>query len=514
MRISFETRENFSTFLAARLVFATVLLGVGALFRGESSSTWPYWILFVANTALSLGCWEWFRHRPPATLLRWFALTVAVVLDTFILRCTGGARSEFVFLYFFSIGSAGLLTGLPGSVWTALLSSLGIVWLYRETSSNFMAEHGLRAFVYVVNFVLTAVLSSYVFARLQDRERAHQATLGELEQTRLDTQAILDSLNIGVIVLDTRQKALYLNPASRSVLNLDSIAIPSKVESLFASGSEIGDAFHECLANLIGGATPHVEVVLGVSRKPVGMSVSALREADSTARGHILLISDLSAAKEAERLERERERLAAIGMLSRDLAHEIRNPLATVRGCVEVMQISQKQRTDITPYLDLALRESDRLNGLLRDFLLFAQLETPRKEQLDLCEFIRARVRGADLKVTTTDLLPEHLTAEFDSDQIALVVEGILLSLAAWAEGHGEIAIESGTLGDQSVRFTLRDICVPARTKEAAFQPFSDVQRISNGLALPTAMRAVHAHGGKLTLDSQPGVGTWFELAI
>ncbi|MFZ5434610.1 MAG: ATP-binding protein, partial [Calditrichota bacterium] len=71
-----------------------------------------------------------------------------------------------------------------------------------------------------------------------------------------------------------------------------------------------------------------------------------------------------------------------------------------------------------------------------------------------------------------------------------------------------------GSSSEHSIRFLLTNRTIPAEIREAVFRPFAGVQKFSNGLALPTALKAVHAHGGELTLNSEPGVGTWFELAI
>jgi two-component system sensor histidine kinase PilS (NtrC family) len=513
MRISFETGKNFSTFLAARLVFATVLLGVAALFRAEHTSAWPYLILFAANTALSLGCWEWFRLHPPARLLRWFALTAAVILDTFVLGYSGGAGSEFIFLYFFSIGSAGLLTGLPGSLWTATLSSAGVVWLYRELSSAFMVEHSLRVLIWAVNFYLTAALTSYVFERLRERERAHQKTLGELEQVRLDTQAILDSLGTGVVVFNRTDEILYFNPASIAILNLEAGATSDDVAECFDESGAIGKTCRELQATVTETRRGEAELTLPSDGKPIEITLTPIRWSDEDVRGHIVLLNDLTHLKEKERAARERERLADIGRLSQDLAHEIRNPLATVRGCVEMIRLGESEDSESRPYLDLALRESDRLNGLLRDFLLFAHVQTPQKNSGNLRTLISARIRQAGVKTSVLDALTEDIPADFDSEQIALAVDAILLSLAEWGEGTGDIRVGPGSPA-RSVRFTLEKKSISPETMATAFRPFSDAHRISNGLALPTALRAIHAHGGKLTLNSEPGVGTWFELAI
>jgi len=396
-------------------------------------------------------------------------------------------------------------------VWTAALSTVGLLWLYAGTQG---VDVGLKVFVYAANFAVTAVLASYLFRRLSERERVHQKTLGELEQIRLDTQAILDSLSSGVLALDRAGRVLYSNPAGRTILNLARNAEVKDVEALLQPDRPMGAALQARLE--AGSKESRSEFSLPVDNgtRPIGLSVSPLLDTAGELRGHIVLFVDLTKAKEAERAERERERLAAIGRLSRDLAHEIRNPLATVRGCVEIIKTCEVRESEMAPYLELALRESDRLNGLLRDFLAFAHLEPPRKRTHDLLSVIRNRLEEKPAGMTVVDHLPDHMVAEFDADQLALAVDAVLLSLFEWAEGQGEIRLEVGPAGPSCVRFTLPNVAIPAEIKEAVQQPFSGMQRVRNGLAIPTAMRAVHAHGGQLTLDSRPGVGTWFELAI
>jgi signal transduction histidine kinase len=90
----------------------------------------------------------------------------------------------------------------------------------------------------------------------------------------------------------------------------------------------------------------------------------------------------------------------------------------------------------------------------------------------------------------------------------------VILSLAEWAEGKGEIRLEARSNGQPTIRFLLTKKTVPAEYKQAVFQPFSSANRANHGLALPTALRAVHAHGGTLTLETEPGVGTWFDLKL
>jgi two-component system sensor histidine kinase PilS (NtrC family) len=514
MRFVSETGQNFSTFLAARMVFVTVLLGVALFFRSGDRGALPYLMLFGANAALSLGCWEWFRRSGSAAYVRWIALTAAVSLDTLVLHYSGGANSEFVFLYFFSVGAAGILTGLPGSLWTAALSTIGVVCLYRAESAHWFTVFGLRAFLYAINFFLTAFLTSFVFEKLRRRELTHQRTLGELRQTRLDMQAILDSLSTGVAVLNTEGDVLYSNPAGRRVLGLPPAATNEAVQSVLASDQPMGQAVQSLMRRANADSRTEIELTTPSGRRPVGLSVSPLMDGQGEPRGGIVLFTDLTRVKEIERLERERERLAAIGRLSRDLAHEIRNPLATVRGCVEMIRRGEADATELRSFLDLALLESDRLNALLRDFLTFARLETPCRQRADLVPFIRQRVAARTDGGRIQDGLIARYETEFDPDQIALVVDAIILSLSEWAEGKGQIRVEQKAGDPRRIRFLLDGRSIPPETKESAFQPFSGAARTFSGLALPTALRAVHGHGGTLTLETEPGVGTWFELTI
>jgi two-component system sensor histidine kinase PilS (NtrC family) len=465
----------------------------------------PYLALFAANTVLSLGSWEWYRSERFIQHLKWLTLTLAVVLDTLVLYYTGRTGMLFVFLYFFSVGAAGLLTGLKGSLWTALLCVAGMTWLVWERTGGFPHGELSRVIVYALNFLLLAALSSYFYSWFRQRESAHRKTLGELQQTRLDTQAILDSLSTGVVVVDAERHVLYSNPCGRSVGRDDTPLVLEKAlrrepepEDRLSFGSEW---------------TREIELNAPDGRRIIGCVVTPLTSVEGDLRGHVLLLSDLTPLKEAERAERERERLAAIGMLSRDLAHEIRNPLATVRGCVEMIRDDpdevEKQR-----FLELALKESDRLNDLLRDFLTFAQIETPKKKVANFTEFLRHRLPRDLRGVTCVDRLPERLEVAMDQDQLGLVVDAVILSLAEWAEGQGEIRLEAGADGNHTIRFLLTGKTIPAEYKQAVFQPFSSVNRANHGLALPTALRAVHAHGGKLTLESKAGVGTWFDLKL
>jgi two-component system sensor histidine kinase PilS (NtrC family) len=496
------------------MVFVTVLLGVAILFRDENVGAMPDLLLFLGNVTLSMAGWECYRRRRNSELLRWVTLIAAIGVDTLVLRHAGGANSEFVFLYFFSIASAALLIGLLGSMTMAIFSMAGFAYLLQANSTGVGAQFQLRLFVYGTNFFLTALLSSYLCEKFRQRERAHSKILGELAQTRLDTQAILDSLSTGLVVVDGELKLRYSNPAGHQILGLCEKPKPSEVEEVFTEGNPMGDAIRKVAANQCDGKRMEIELTYAESAKAIGMTASAFFDTKGDVRGYILLFSDLTQYKLAEQSERIQERLAAIGLLARDLAHEIRNPLATVRGCVELMNHSEQSAQDLATCGRLALKESDRLNNLLRDFLTFANLDIPNKKIGDLAALVRDQVRELPLSISVSDELPEHLPMLFDSDQMTLVVGSILLTLAEWSEQNGQIQLKPTNSSRSGIRFLLTDRVIPPEYKEAVFQPFSHIHKKSHGLALPTASRAMHGHGGRISLDSEPGLGTWFEIEL
>ncbi len=511
MKLVFETEQNFSAFLAARLIFVTVLLGAAALYRPAETSWGALAWLFVANAALSVGCAELHRRGRFQGASRWIALTGAVIVDTLVLRAAGGSEIDFAYLYLFTVGAAGLLVGISGSLWTAVLSTLAIAWLMSNGLSSFGTVEWLRVAGFAMALTVVGLFTSYVHDRLLQKERTHRATLGELEQTRLDTQAILDSLGTGLIVLNRQAEVMYSNPVGRTILGLTEESSSDDLMQIFR-----GHIHSQETPSRYSEPSDRMELIVETRSgpKPVGFAISLLKDRKAAPRGHIIIFSDLSKVKEAERRERERDRLAAVGMLSSDLAHEIRNPLATVRGCTEMISVSGPVSVEQMKYLSLALSESDRLNKLLADFLTFAQLKNPQRRAGDLHDLIHTRIDMTRATIAVVDRLRGGYETEFDEEQMSLAVDLILLTLSEWADGTGELRVESDSNSAGTVRFRLPELQLPKERLNEVFKPFSSAPRTAHGLALPTAARVVHAHGGQLRAASSAEMGTYFEMSF
>ena len=387
MGIISDRERNFPHYLFARFLFISVILGLAIAFLVESpGARLPLLFLFLGNLALISITGFYFKVRGADKFLRWLTLSFGVILDTAVIYYTEGAVSEFVFLYFFSIGAASLFLGLRGSLTIAALAEMGYVFLLVKWHPVLIETLAFQLFLYGIYFILTALLTGYLTEKLQAKHRDLESTRRELSQTRFETEAILKSLGTGLLVVADSDDILYFNPAGRRILGLTDIE-NADAETVFVR--EFVIAIQKEGADV---QCTEIEVrLLNGSSRPVGCSVFALTDGEGSRRGKIILFTDLTEAKEEEREHKRRERLAAVGELARDLAHEIRNPLATIIGSVEMLIGDAIHSSENKKLGEIVVRESKRLNDLIRDFSAFARLEIPRKKVLNLTEILKNR---------------------------------------------------------------------------------------------------------------------------
>ncbi len=514
MGIISDRERNFSPYLLARLLFVSVILGLALIFLAENSADrWRLLALFSGNLFLVTAAGLWFKVRGADALLRWLLLSLGVALDTAVIHYTGGEVSEFVFLYFFSIGAASLFLGLWGAFWIASLAEIGYAFVLLGLHPESAWSFSFQLFLHAVYFSLTAALTGYLAERLRARSQALETARRELSQTRLDTETILKSLGTGLLALTKTGEVLYFNPAGRRILGLEdegnSLDAPEgdtrlALEKFVAAVDEHSDNRHRTEAEI---------VLADGRRRPVGFSIFSLRGEAASERGRVILFTDLTAAKQEERERRRQERLAAVGELAKDLAHEIRNPLATISGCVQELARTDMESVESKKLQRLALLESRRLNNLIRDFSAFARLEAPQKKRLNLSDVLEKRQAG---RVPLDVRLPVDLPVQADPMQLELIMDAVLLTLSLWAEDGDRISIcqPEPRAGEVSVEFCLPGKVLPDEVIDVVFQPFGEISKNRLGLALPTALRAVEGHGGQLKLSSRPEKGTWFELIL
>ena len=386
-------KEHFLRWLyLGRLTVAVGIL-VGALLQwlvATREQTFVATLMFLLALGVTLPSY-WYTHlskHEPGSNFFYIHVGVDALLVTGIVHITGGQGSYFSPLYVLVVSEGALLLPLAGGVLIAALASIlyvgDVFWFHEASLTGSVAYQ-------IVLFAVVALATGFIGDRLRGAGLALGAVESELHQLRLDTGDILASINTGVLSVDEAGRLAYINPAGEALLGLD--ARQWQGAPVVNTVDQIAPGMGTLLRRSIEEGTPVTrfrtvaqrngrEVVLGVSTTVLGRGNDELRSATA-------LFQDISNLEKVEALNRRAERLEAVAELSASLAHEIKNPLASIRSAVEQISKPALARDDRASLSRLVISESDRLSRLLTDFLEFSGMRIGRREVLDLRDTAR-----------------------------------------------------------------------------------------------------------------------------
>jgi two-component system sensor histidine kinase PilS (NtrC family) len=250
------------------------------------------------------------------------------------------------------------------------------------------------------------------------------------------------------------------------------------------------------------------------------MTFSPLLDGDGERLGLICACDDLSAIRAMEERLRHADRLATLGRMSANIAHEIRNPLASLTGAIEVL-VSQGPGGELRERLaDIVLKESGRLNAILRDFLEYARPAPLARAAVNVCETIdevlvllEHRATPGTLKVVRE--LPASLTWEVDPQQFRQALWNLCLNAVQAMPEGGELRVTAGVIdGSLVVRIEDSGDGIGSNDMAHLFEPFFSTKPGGSGLGLALVHRILKDHGGEIDVESTPGGGSTFTARI
>jgi two-component system sensor histidine kinase PilS (NtrC family) len=502
---------------------------------------------FITLAALTvLLALKRFKLASVSRFLIGLQIVVEILNEAGIVYTTGSLYSPFSAMFLLTIVSAAMVYRLVGTLMVASLVSVSyatVTWINAYLlapghktipllKGDFYTADDIlfySTFLHILIFYLVAFISGYLAQKVQSKDKELHSTSNELRKARLETGDILWHLNCGLITIDTGGDIVFFNRTAEDILGLKETDI---------SGKNCRQALDGNLADLADNLMSVLESKEWLSRSefnitnkddkaiPLGISTSVLRDENFGVRGVIAIFQDLTQAKMMEEKVRRADRMAAIGELSACIAHEIRNPLASISGSVEILKKDLTVDGDNEKLMSLIIKESSRLNNILSDFLLYARVGRSRFQKIelnsilsDVIELIRRHPvyhEGINIELLAKD----HITyISGDEDQLRQLLLNLGVNACeAIGDRDGNLQLEIHPdleAGDKNaIWLVIRDDGpgIASEQLDKIFIPFYSTKRGGTGLGLSIVSRLMEALNGKVEVLSQPGQGTEFRL--
>jgi two-component system sensor histidine kinase PilS (NtrC family) len=455
----------------------------------------------------------------------------ALVVTGFI-GITGGMDSPMSFLYLLPITVAAMLHYRTGGLITAVgcwilyaaMGTAGSRWAPLGQLMDIVPEAEPRATVYylvvhLVAFAAVAVLASYLSERLRAQGDELAERRGAVARLQALNENIIESINSGLVTTDLSGQVNFMNRGGAVITGLDSRIVTGwTVEKLFdLEPGFLLDLRKQLLANRRFRFEEWFCTTSG-TKIFLGIAASNLYDRVGNPLGFIFIFQDLTEIQALEHEVRLRERMSALGEMAAGMAHELRNPLAAISGSVQYLRSNTAQDTETTELMDIIMRESLRLDKLIRDFLTFARPGRFTPERADLVRLIQDSIK---LLTKSSEFGKEHrIQTAFQETRIEAEVDVNRLKQVFWnlATNALKAMPDGGTLtihleapeGEDRIRVRFNDEGrgMSAQEMEQYFQPFQSSFREGNGLGAAIVYRLIEEHHGRIGVESSPGGGT------
>lgn len=536
-------RRRIGWLIVGRLVAAVLFLlaaalwthgGISALARVALSGTWP---IFVTVVALSLGYIIALRFFNRWQVQATVQLLIDVLLVTWLVWATGDISSPYAAAYILVISAASIFLGPRGALITCvgcvvafttitLATAAGWIPPFAHDPENALTAKAVQAIgINDIAFLVVGLLA----ARLADRQARSDVQLIEATQSLATLRAlherIVESIRSGVVTTDLQGRIYTFNAAAEEITGYKAAEVRGQDASIFFG--ELKDRIEQSMsAAQAAEPSPRFEAYCLTSdglRLRLGFSISPLFSEKGETTGLVITFQDLTEVRSLEEAARRQDRLAAVGRVAAGIAHEIRNPLASMRGSIQVLRSDLDGDSSQAQLMEIILRESDRLNQIIADFLTYAR---PRNTQLSLIDLREPLKETFTLLRHSPEIRDGHLLEEempgepvmvsADASQLKQVFWNLSRNaLQAMPEG-GTLRAELSRAASGRFRITFKDTgrgMTPEQV-EHLFEPFSSSTTGGTGLGLSIVYQIVRDHGGTINVRSREGQGTTITVEL
>ena len=532
-----------------RVAFVTFLLGIATFLEIKGEDLLPeisllsLYLVIITSYILSLFYFFLLNLTKNIKITLYIQAICDVLMITGLVYATGGISSVYAVFYtlviiysvLFLERRGGLIIASACSICYGLLLDLEyykiLTPLYAIVSQDnpFTAGYVFsRIIIYILSFYLIAFLAIFVVEQEKKTRTLLQEKETAFDQLDLLHRSIIESVDTGILTINLRGQIKSFNRAAEEITGYSFAEVEDRnIVYLFPE-------YGGLLENIHTGDHPdsqqsRVEMyVESHEKKPLtlGCSVSFLNDGTEKRIGDILVFQDLTAIKKMELILEKNRRLAFIGEMAAGLAHEMRNPLASISGSIQVLHKSLPLNETDERLMQIILRGKDQLESFMRDFLLLSRPTPGMSEMIKITDIIEDIIESIrylpdwrdDIQVIKS--LQDHLPfIRANKTEIRQLIWNVLMNAIQSMPNGGRVTIETGKdttdiSAGQFLEIKISDNGQGIMENDLGkiFEPFYTTREKGTGLGLAIVNRIVEGHAGKIKVDSRSGEGTTFMI--
>ena len=515
-------KKKLQALIVIRVIFVTLLLGSSFFFRQKPITyihPLPYLIiaLYVATIVYILLL----VRIKNLVSFAYVQLMLDVVFATALIYITGGIDSLFSFTLILTVISAsivlhkkaGYITATFSSLLYGLLINFQFYGLLLTTEGEIVEERSYiyNIFVHIISLYLTAYLSGYLSSRLEKTEQKLEEKDIDLRDLEFFNRAVVEGLPSGLFTTDISGNVLIFNRAAENITNIHKNVV---------IGKRINAVLPYFTFPFSEGRREQIITVDG-REKIVGIGITTLYGIDEQPRGFIGIFQDLTQLKRLEAEMKQKEKMATIGELSSNIAHEIRNPLASLKSSVEMLKEDTVSKNYKMKLMDIALNEMERLDRIIKDFLTYSRPTQPEFKLFDihgLLDDIIELLKNDEQNKGRVHIAKNYqgsIEVSADPQKMRQVFWNLgLNAIEAMPEG-GDLIIATEDM-DEKIGITFKDFGQGIKEEdiEKIFFPFFTTKEQGTGLGLAIAYRIIEEHNGTIQVERSPDGGTTFNILL
>ncbi len=545
--------------MTTRIIVVTALLGTTILVEIQQKDLYVtpllsvLYILIISTYFLTIIYSLLVNRIKNVVLFAYIQIFGDLIFDTVLVYLTRGIESPFIFLFSLTVIMAGIVLFRIGSFVTASASSLLFVsmcifqvnkikllpipefYITPVTSYSFW-ELFLKIFLSVAAFYLVAFFAGVLLDNLKKTHEELEEKSGTLKRLERLNENILQSLSNGLVTTDLEGNIISFNSAAESIFSRSAQdTIGKKWNDIFPD-----IPYEDCMQKLSGISSGLIssesEINIKGVMKHIEITLISLKDEEGKTTGMIGNFQDLSDVKKMEQKLKRADRLAAIGEVAAGMAHEIRNPLASISGSIQMLKGTIETDGKNKKLMDISIKESERLDHLINNFLQYARPGHAKFSDCDVKKILddvvvlvknspKCENKDIDILVTSHD---KNIVVSGDSRQLEQVFWNLSINAIEAFENSGKIEIKIEKIAEEQIKgnfdiisksfvkitFSDNGLGIKNTDIDKIFSPFYTTKEGGTGLGLAIVYRIIEEHSGIIEVEKNEDRGTRFVIYL